>query len=256
MYSQRDPRIRKSGYANLFINNLEKSIDNKALLDTFSAFGTVLSCKVAADANGQSKGYGFVQYDNEESANNAINQLNGMLINEKKVSVGHHVRKSSNEFKNIYVKNLPETITEEDLQNYFGESGPITSAAVMRDAHGKSRCFGFVNFDKAGDAITAIEKFNGKPYKDKVLFVGKAQKKVDREKELRAKFEQERISRFEKLQGANLYLKNLDDTVNDDKLKELFSEFGTITSCKVNAISSYQLYVLHVYVPIYPLGLG
>ncbi|XXG55822.1 hypothetical protein AAC387_Pa03g3401 [Persea americana] len=32
---------------------------------------------------------------------------------------------------------------------------------------------------------------------------------------------------------ANLYLKNLDDSIGDDKLRELFSEFGTITSCKV-----------------------
>ncbi|XP_062023472.1 polyadenylate-binding protein 3 [Rosa rugosa] len=234
MYSHRDPSIRKSGYANLFIKNLEKSIDNKALLDTFSAFGTVLSCKVAADASGQSKGYGFVQYDNEESAKNAINKLNGMLINEKQVSVGPYVRRQrSNSFRNIYVKNLSETTTNEDLKKLFENSGNITSAAVMRDANGKSRCFGFVNFENAKDAVAAIDKFNGTTFNDKVLFVGKAQKKIERQAELRAKFEHERISRFEKLQGANLYLKNLDDTINDDKLKELFSEFGTITSCKV-----------------------
>ncbi|KAM5562152.1 polyadenylate-binding protein 3 [Rosa sericea] len=234
MYSHRDPSIRKSGYANLFIKNLEKSIDNKALLDTFSAFGTVLSCKVAADASGQSKGYGFVQYDNEESAKNAINKLNDMLINEKQVSVEPYVRRQrSNSFQNIYVKNLSETTTEEDLKKLFKDCGKITSAAVMRDANGKSRCFGFVNFDSTKEAVAALDKFNGTTFNDKVLFVGKAQKKIERQAELRAKFEQERISRFEKLQGANLYLKNLDDNINDDKLKELFSEFGTITSCKV-----------------------
>lgn len=30
-----------------------------------------------------------------------------------------------------------------------------------------------------------------------------------------------------------LYVKNLDDNIVDGKLKELFSSFGTITSCKV-----------------------
>lgn len=241
MYSHRDPSIRKSGKANVFIKNLDKSIDHKALLDTFSTFGNVLSCKVALDSSGQSKGYGFVQFDNEESAQEAIKKLNKMLINGKLVYVGlfqrgqeRNQQNESPHFTNVYVKNLSETTTDEDLKKIMGEHGNITSAVVMRDGSGKSRCFGFVNFEKPEAAAAAIEKLNGSTISgDKVLFVGRAQRKSEREAELRAKFEQERLSRFEKLQGANLYLKNLDDTIDDEKLKELFSEFGTITSCKV-----------------------
>lgn len=55
--------------------NLDKSIDNKALHDTFSAFGNILSSKVALDAAGQSKGYGFVHYELDEAANLAIEKV-------------------------------------------------------------------------------------------------------------------------------------------------------------------------------------
>ncbi|MFS7979113.1 putative RNA recognition motif domain, nucleotide-binding alpha-beta plait domain superfamily [Helianthus anomalus] len=37
----------------------------------------------------------------------------------------------------------------------------------------------------------------------------------------------------DKSQGLNMYIKNLDDTISDETLRELFAPFGTITSCKV-----------------------
>jgi len=65
----------------------------QALHDTFAAFGNVLSCKVATDERGRSKGYGFVHYDSAEAAESAIKAVDGMLLNDKKVYVGHHVSK-------------------------------------------------------------------------------------------------------------------------------------------------------------------
>lgn len=69
------------------MQNLDASIDTQALHETFSAFGFVLSCKVAVDEFGQSKGHGFVQFEDEESARIAIEKVNGMLMENRKVSV-------------------------------------------------------------------------------------------------------------------------------------------------------------------------
>uniref|UniRef100_A0A0D9X6K1 Polyadenylate-binding protein n=1 Tax=Leersia perrieri TaxID=77586 RepID=A0A0D9X6K1_9ORYZ len=241
MYSNRDPSSRKSGAANIFIKNLDKSIDNKALHDTFSVFGNILSCKVATEMSGESKGYGFVQFEQEEAAQNAISKLNGMLLNDKKVYVGPFVRKQEREnvsgnprFNNVYVKNLSESTTEDNLKEIFGEFGPITSVVVMREGDGKSKCFGFVNFENPDDAARAVEDLNGKKFDDKEWYVGRAQKKSEREMELKEKFEKNIKEAADKSQGTNLYLKNLDDSIDDDdKLRELFAEFGIITSCKV-----------------------
>ncbi|GMH08818.1 hypothetical protein Nepgr_010658 [Nepenthes gracilis] len=145
------------------------------------------------DENGDSKGYGFVQFKNEASAENAIDKLNGML-----------------------------TTTNEDMRN-------ITSAVVMRDEDGRSKRLGFTNCENADDAARDVETLNGKKLDDKEW----AQKKSEREFELKGEFELSMKEAADKYQRANLYIKNLDDTIDEDKLKELFSEFGKITSCKV-----------------------
>ncbi|CAN7132712.1 polyadenylate-binding protein 2 [Brassica rapa] len=240
MYSHRDPSVRRSGAGNIFIKNLDLAIDHKALHDTFSTFGNIVSCKVAVDASGQSKGYGFVQYAVEESAQKAIEKLNGMLLNDKQVYVGPFLRRQERDssanktkFTNVYVKNLGESTTDDDLKKAFSEYGKITSAVVMKDGEGKSKGFGFVNFENADDAARAVEALNGHKFDDKEWYVGRAQKKSERETELRVRYEQNLKEAAEKFQSSNLYVKNLDPSISDEKLKEIFSPFGTVTSCKV-----------------------
>ncbi|KAJ1309762.1 hypothetical protein OPQ81_006528 [Rhizoctonia solani] len=242
MWSQRDPALRKTGQGNIFIKNLDEAIDNKALHDTFAAFGNVLSCKVATDENGKSRGYGYVHYETAESAEAAIKAVNRMLLNDKQVFVGHHISRKErqsqidemrSQFTNIYVKNLDTDITEAEFKVMFEEFGTITSAILQTDNEGKSRGFGFVNYEKHEEAERAVNEMNEKEIKGKVLYVGRAQKKSERQSELARSHEAAKQERQNKYAGVNLYVKNLDDDVDDDKLRAEFEAFGTITSCKV-----------------------
>jgi polyadenylate-binding protein len=242
MWSQRDPALRKTGQGNVFIKNLDVAIDNKALHDTFAAFGNILSCKVAQDEMGNSKGYGFVHYETAEAATNAIKHVNGMLLNEKKVFVGHHIPKKDRmskfeemkaNYTNVYVKNVDLEVTDDEFRDLFEKYGQITSASLAHDDQGKSRGFGFVNFVKHEDAAKAVEELNDSDFRGQKLYVGRAQKKHEREEELRKQYEAARLEKQSKYQGVNLYIKNLDDDVDDEKLRELFAPFGNITSAKV-----------------------
>ncbi|KAJ4890734.1 Polyadenylate-binding protein 4 [Raphanus sativus] len=241
-YSTRDSAARKSGVGNLFVKNLDKSVDNKTLHETFSECGSIASCKVATDHMGQSRGYGFVQFESEDSAKTAIEKLNGRALNGKELFVGPFLKKEEREssaggdktkFTNVFVKNLSETTDDDELKTTFGQYGGISSAVVMRDGDGRSRCFGFVNFEDADDAARAVEALNGKKFDDKEWYVGKAQKKSERELELSRRHDEGVRENGNRFDGLNLYVKNLDETVTDEKLRELFAEFGTITSCKV-----------------------
>ncbi|KAK8879938.1 polyadenylate-binding protein [Apiospora arundinis] len=242
MWSQRDPALRKTGSGNIFIKNLDAAIDNKALHDTFAAFGNILSCKVAQDETGASKGYGFVHYETDEAAAAAIKHVNGMLLNEKKVYVGHHIPKKDRQskfeemkanFTNVYVKNIATDASDDQFRDLFTQYGDVTSSSLARDSEGKSRGFGFVNFTTHEAAAKAVDELNNKDFMGQELYVGRAQKKHEREEELRKSYEAARQEKANKYQGVNLYIKNLNDDVDDDKLRQMFSEFGPITSAKV-----------------------
>ncbi|KAG2157179.1 polyadenylate binding protein [Suillus clintonianus] len=242
MWSQRDPALRKTGQGNIFIKNLDEAIDNKALHDTFAAFGNVLSCKVATDEQGRSKGYGFVHYETAEAADSAIKAVNGMLLNDKKVYVGHHISRKERQskldemkaqFTNLYIKNLDLEVTQEEFEELFNRYGAVTSAVISVDDEGKSKGFGFVNYESHDEAQRAVDNLHDFEINGKKLFVSRAQKKAEREEELRKSYQQAKMEKLSKYAGVNLYIKNLEDDVDDEKLRLEFEPFGTITSCKV-----------------------
>lgn len=244
MWTQRDPSTRKANSNNIFIKNLDKTIDNKELHATFEQFGKVLSAKIVTDVEGNSKGFGFVHYESKESSDLAIEKVNNMVIRDKQVYVGHFVPKKErnaaleakrSNFTNVYVKNLPDEVNSDELlKKFFSEHGDVTSAVVMLDDDGKSRGFGFVSFTEHTGAQTAVDVLHEKESGDgKVLFVARAQKKAEREKDLKDRFEQMKIMRQSKYQGTNLYIKNLDDSIDQERLYKEFEPYGTITSAKI-----------------------
>jgi len=241
MWCQRDPSVRKSGVGNIFIKNLDPSIGHKELYDTFSDFGNILSCKVVFDETGHSKGFGFVHFETQDSANRAIELVNDKLINNRRVYVGKfESKKERNIYKesswtNVYIKDLGLDVNEKELAQAFTRYGKISSTVIMKNDDGTSKGFGFVNFDQHEDAVKACMELHNKPLgkEQKPIWCGRAQKRSERETELKNRFKLLKMEQFTKYSGINLYIKNLEDDVKEDQLRKEFSAFGTIRSLKI-----------------------
>ncbi|XP_057206386.1 polyadenylate-binding protein 1-like isoform X2 [Triplophysa rosa] len=179
MWADRNPTLRTTGVGNVIIQGLAKDINSLALHDTFSIYGTILSCKVVADENG-SRGYGFVHFESYEAAERAIQELNGMMLNDQPVSISHfrsfQERQAQRESKpdrtkkdyqslfpgvHLYVNNLPYSWTDHQLHRAFSPFGAVTNATVVRNG-GRSRGFGFVCFKSPEAAARAVSAMDGR----------------------------------------------------------------------------------------------
>lgn len=229
-WSERDPNKRKGhSSTNLYIKNLHPTIDNKTLLDTFSMFGDVSSSKVATDMNGNSLGYGFVNYTTKAAADKALQRVNGMLIAGKKVMVikcqpqkHTNISNPDEEWRNLYLR-FPSTWDDEKLQLLCEEYGEV-DIYIKKNESGVSKGFGFANFKEHQAAVNCVEALNGKKFDDVELMVCRHKSKSERQKI------GETVDQYA---GLNLYVKNLPDPCDDIKLRSLFEAYGNITSAKV-----------------------
>ncbi len=76
---------------------------------------------------------------------------------------------------NIYVGNLPYTISEDDLRDLFEQYGEVSSVNIISDRMtGRSKGFGFVEMTDSAAAQEAIDKINGSDVKGRSIKVNEA----------------------------------------------------------------------------------
>ena len=232
MWCQRDPTHRRSAENNLFIKGLSADIDHKQLHEAFKRFGTILSCKVAKDRKGASRGFGFVQFNAAEAADTAIAELDGQSLDGQIINVAHFKSKQERislrdaKFTNLYVKDFPPNWELSRFQEVFGEFGEVTSLA-LKETHNGLR-FAFVNFAENSQAKAAIAALHGQEQDEMVMYVQPMQNKAERQRALREEFKKGQTA-----EGSNLYVKNLSSEVFDSELRAMFEPFGDVESAKV-----------------------
>ena len=240
---------KKKHNTNLFIKNLPKDCTPKDVFELFSKFGTIDSIELKSAPNGECLGYGYIDYANEENAQEAIDKLNQSKFKDHTLSVSLFTPKekriesygnNQNLIPMVVVKKLPSDMDSAGLKNVFDIYGQIMISGIVNEPptflieNGKYKDnleelsninrYGIVLFTKKEEAIAAMNQLQSKY--DLMLTESDAKiiEKVRKEKHdsMKAKYE-----------GSNLVVKNLPKEVDDKILFDIFSKFGPISSARV-----------------------
>lgn len=193
---------------------------------------------MVTDQNGNSKEYGFVQFEQEESALKAIDSSNnGLDIHGRKVIVKKFIPKADrlkhkNEiieksWTNLYIKNIPDSVRENEFLELVQKHGPVNSWKLEKPKNQQGTLHGFFDFDHHEDAVKAMTELNNLSFNETKIWSG------------RFKSGQERTSEKQKysrqLKKTNLYIKFLHDSFTEEKLRNEFTreEFSPIKNVKI-----------------------
>ncbi|XP_055337187.1 polyadenylate-binding protein 4-like [Paramacrobiotus metropolitanus] len=231
---------RKPQYGIIVIKNLQDTVDEKYLRGIFSGLDAFVCCKVLRDERAKSTGFAFVLFQTEAAAQSALEKASGELLNDKEINMElfkiptdtsdqrlielppKHARAT---FTNVFIKDFGEDVDNGRLWNLFKQFGNVSSHTVIKDENGHSRGYGFVEFQMPESAEQAVNEMNGTEVSGKVITVARAQSRSERQ----------HIRMMKKLDESRhtLYVKNLEDSVDDEGLRKMFEEFGTVTSAQV-----------------------
>ena len=118
--SRTSPRMSPRG--TIVIKNLDNSIDSTALYDAYGLFGNILSCTIV-HGYGILDCLGFVHFEAEEAADNAVTKTNEMMLNNKKIEVARCLFKQ-------------EKVGCTDLFTFVINDGDGQSAGPLVQQHG------------------------------------------------------------------------------------------------------------------------
>lgn len=222
--------------ANLFIKNINPSISIKKVDALFSQFGKIVSCSIRTNDKGESLKYGYIQYESEESANEAREKLNGSTQFGQIINVEKFVSSKNRETikNNIYLKNFPKSWSIEkcktEVNTMFTQIGTVICSDVREKKFqdDKIAFYGFCAFESPESAKLAIEKYKNAQLEgwqegEDLFYVDFVDPKSSRMLRLRKEFSNVRNT-------TNLYVKTIIESVSDETIREVFSKYGVITS--------------------------
>jgi polyadenylate-binding protein len=258
---------------NLFVKNLSATTTPKDLYDLFIKYGNIISIKLKQNINGECLGYGYVNYEDNKNAENALESLNDSEYMGKRLQVTHfHPRKERNaeeteKFPLVLIKLMPDRIdSEAKLEEIFVKFGQIAFCGLISgnesidSLHNLSipKSITGNESNSLSDEQNLITSYSISENKRMgvVLFAKKedassAVKSLDQaildesgvplslslapinQETLDKLWKAKQESYKKKYEGCNLVIKNIPKEISEKNLFEIFKQFGDIAGARI-----------------------
>ncbi|KAJ8946874.1 hypothetical protein NQ318_006784 [Aromia moschata] len=143
------PGFSSAGTFKIFIGNLAEKTAVTELRPLFEKYGKVVECDVV-------KNYGFVHMENESEGREAIQNLNGHMLNGQpmKCEAAKSRKAPQTPTTKIFVGNLTDNTKAPQIRELFKKFGTVVECDIVRN-------YGFVHLESSGDVNEAIKELNG-----------------------------------------------------------------------------------------------
>ncbi|KAI1639802.1 hypothetical protein F4809DRAFT_648338 [Biscogniauxia mediterranea] len=152
------------GNRNVYIRGLHPTTDDDLLLKYAERFGKVETSKAIIDtATGACKGFGFAKFYDVRDSEMCIRGFYrlGYEVGFARESFNSRLKaEGDDESTNLYISNLPKSLTEMELVTIF-DRYTILSSKILRDSMGNSRGVGFARFESRDICDEVIKEFTG-----------------------------------------------------------------------------------------------
>ncbi|ELP86374.1 polyadenylate-binding protein, cytoplasmic and nuclear, putative [Entamoeba invadens IP1] len=222
----------------VFVSGLTKNVTESLLYKEISAKfeSQVASVHVSRNEH-YDTAIAYVNMNTHEAAKKAIETMNGALIDGKPVNMFWSLKdfKQRTETQtNLFVKNIKKTVSQKEMQDVFMTFGEIISVKLSVNENGASNGFGYVKYRTIEAALKAVEN------------AAEIKAKIGEDNFIVAKFEKQT-----KNKKTNLYVSNIDKSVNEEQFVKYFETFGPL---RKNPDNKFQ--VLFASKDEYPTAMG
>ncbi|KFY06481.1 hypothetical protein V491_08598, partial [Pseudogymnoascus sp. VKM F-3775] len=160
----------------VYVGNLLFEVTPQDLEREFAAYGDIVSTRIAQDARGLSKGFGYIEFKDVESARNAIEQRNQTIFEGRRLIVNYMaktrntVKPKNPPSKTLFIGNLAFEMTDADLNKLFRDIANVIDVRVAIDRRtGQPRGFAHADFTDVESAVKAAEMLEGKEVYNRAL---------------------------------------------------------------------------------------
>merc|ERR1719499_1088044 len=185
-YLQRQQAV--SIMSRIYVGCINYDTREDAIKQAFLAFGPIRSITMSWDSmTGKHKGFAFVEFEQPEAAQLALEQMNGILVCSRNIKVGRpsqmpqaqacidEIQKEARTFNRIYIASIHKDLADDDIRSVFSAFGSIKFCELASaGVPGRHKGYGYIEYETLQSAQEAISSMNLFDLGGQYLRVGRA----------------------------------------------------------------------------------